>query len=707
MSRVEANVKAKQPRTDEEDVDMANKSDKVVGVGLAHLEAECVYEVGDFLTTLQRKPLSLVCQQLHKKTTDATYGVLYRDLTISNEEYNYWKKIKLTDTLKTRLSKLKTAFIETDGYNDVLPAAVESIEASKATLVRIRVDDPARRCHDNRYGHIRGTGNGGEGEGEGVDEGGKERVVFEKTQQLHLTHTRYLDLVKDRKWRFPSLEVLSVGKVCDEMFVYGVSHLPAVTHIVSASPKITFIKADVIHVTEGDEWQAFTSSLRGCPKLTSISGLHLVPPKKDYREPDRVEYIYDPLGRLTTALDTNWRTQYMKGVDKTITIHHRFSFGPDFSRQLTDRSGPNNFAIPDLLTWAEETKCQIVWMPRGDDRFERSIDDTDFPPQYDDIVIDCGKEGPETTAPAPHGPVGRLITDLTNKCDAVKFVYGGAPLHDTWGQLLTFLAATKLSIHPSDDTTPVRQLPKSIPEWLVAKDQNGNNTHLPAIQHLYINASIYGAHPGNDGAQNNAMPTGAEAARLEQLLGSLAGVRQVWFKAHSVRTVSQCVSYLHTRELDELRISLSWGSGRLPDSSHVPVNSLRVPGLAYPSVKSLCVLNEHRISKGCARSVLSLLMSIKPAQARVDLKLSTESLADTIRYIRCDYALEAFLREAEWKVGSAYDVVSSVCAADAYMDMTRNKKWFINTMKMELVLLEGGKGEKKGKGRTQRGSKPK
>ena len=91
-------------------------------------------------------------------------------------------------------STIKTAFIETDGYKDVLPAAVESIEASKATLIHIGIDDPRRVCHDpNRHDFGRVGKTKGAGEGEGA---GKEPVVFEKTQQLHITHTRYLDLVK-------------------------------------------------------------------------------------------------------------------------------------------------------------------------------------------------------------------------------------------------------------------------------------------------------------------------------------------------------------------------------------------------------------------------------------------------------------------------------------------------------------------------------
>ncbi|CEM17831.1 unnamed protein product [Vitrella brassicaformis CCMP3155] len=656
MSGVEAEA--------EKDIDMANESDEVVGVGLAQLESECVYEVGDFLTTIERKPLSLVCHQLHQKTTDASYGILYRDLTISILEHNYWKKItNLTGTLKTRL-------------------------ASNATLSYIGVDDPERECFFNVFGNREGAG-----EGEGMGEGGREPVVFEKTQQLHLTDTRYLDLAEDRKWAFPSLEVLSVGKV-DQECVDKCNHLPAVTHIVSASPKITSITADVIVVKEGDEWQAFTSSLSGCPKLTSISGLYLVPPENYYSEPDPVEYIYDPLGRLTTALDTNWRTDDMKGVDKTITIHHRFSFGADFSRQLTDRSGPNHFVLQDLLNWADETKCQIVWMPRSPraaDTFEPCIFDKFGPPQYDDVVIDCSKEAPDTKPPAPHGPVGQLIANLTKKCDAVKFVYGGAPLHDTWGQLLTFPAATKLSIYPrDDDTMAVRQVVSSIPEWLVAKDQNGNSTHLPAIQDLYID--IYGS---SNTSHTDSLPTGAEAARLEQLLGGLVGVRRVWLGAKSLRAVSQCMSYLHARELKKLHISLGENPAALPDSSHVPV-----PSLAYPSVKSLRVSNDFsKISKGCARSVLSLLMSIKPAKASIDLTLSTESLAPGQgqdngfdKYVSA--SLKDLRLEAERRVGSAYDVVSSVCNEGSI------------SLRMWLVLKEGGKGEK-GKGGKGGGKKAK
>ncbi|CEL93653.1 unnamed protein product [Vitrella brassicaformis CCMP3155] len=608
---------------------------RVAGVRLAQLEAEIVYEVGGFLTTLERKPLSLVCRQLHQKTTDATYG-----------------------------SKLNAAFIETTGSKWVLEAAVEVIEASNATLTHIRVDDPKRQCHKNRDGNTKGA----------------EPVVFEKTKQLHITHTDYLDLVMDWKWMFPSLEVLSVGKVCGERCLLDgrISHLPAVTHIVSTSRAITSIKADVIDATEGDEWQAFTRSLSGCPNIRSISGIHL--------EEDPNGCIYDSLGRLTTALDTNWRAQHM------IDHHHSPSLLVWCRLQPpADRPrGPNHFSLQDLLTWAEKTKCKIVLMPREDDpRCKRSKILTDTPPQFDDIVIDCSKEGGDTL-PAPHGPVGQLITDLTTECDAVKFVYGGAPLHDTWGPVLTFPTATKLSIHPprdrrrGDPLPPVRQLITSIPEWLVAKDDNGNNTHLPNIQHLCISISSY-THVWRDSADNHSMPTGAEAARLQELLGSLTGVRQVFCDAESLRTVSQCVSYLHARELDELHIRL--GEQELPDASHVPV-----PGLAFPAVKSLHVSNEGQIlSKGCARSVLSLLMSIKPAKASISLRISTESLAGKCRLVESlkEYiepcprdALRALLREAEREVGSAYDVVESWRCVEG----NGYNESYVNWMNMELVL---------------------
>ena len=52
------------------------------------------------------------------------------------------------------------------------------------------------------------------------------------------------------------------------------------------------------------------------------------------------------------------------GVPKTLTFNHRFSFGADSSRQLTDRSGPNHFTLPDLLTWAPGVACSIEWLPQ-------------------------------------------------------------------------------------------------------------------------------------------------------------------------------------------------------------------------------------------------------------------------------------------------------------------------------------------------------
>ena len=64
------------------------------------------------------------------------------------------------------------------------------------------------------------------------------------------------------------------------------------------------------------------------------------------------------------------------------------------------------------------------------------------------------------------------------------------------------------------------------------------------------------------------------------------------------------------------------------------------------------------------------------------------------------------LREAERKVGWVYSVVSSSCEVDMVDD------WYMNTMQMELVLKEGGEGDKggkKGKGgkRSKKGNQAK
>ena len=279
----------------------------------------------------------------------------------------------------------------------------------------------------------------------------------------------------------------------------------------------------------------------------------------------------------------------------------------------------------------------------------------------------------------------------------LKFVYGGSPLPHSWGKLLTVPTATKLSICPRKTyRTPISQLPTSIPDWLVVTDRNGNNSHLPNIKHLYINIR-------GDERDENALPVVAEAGKLKQLLGSLTGVREVWCLAQSLRAMSQYASYLQSCKLDELHICAT-------HPFHTPE-----PGLAYPSVNSLHVFGVS--SKDSAVSVLSLLMSIKPAKASIDLMVTSESLGDFEEFFESDdddefepepapspkEALEAFLRVAEGQVKSAYTVVSSGTEIELEGDLHREWSWE-NTMRMELVLKEGGrqaagKGRKKGQGK--------
>ena len=41
-------------------------------------------------------------------------------------------------------------------------------------------------------------------------------------------------------------------------------------------------------------------------------------------------------------------------------------------------------------------------------------------PEWDDIVIDCGKEVADPPPSAPQGAIAELITNLTTQCDAVR-----------------------------------------------------------------------------------------------------------------------------------------------------------------------------------------------------------------------------------------------------------------------------------------------
>ena len=166
---------------------------------------------------------------------------------------------------------------------------------------------------------------------------------------------------------FPALKKLSVGHATPRLTVWvpdlpvqvdfprvisTCSLLPSLTHIVSTSPQLTSIKAYNIDTVDGTYWRAFTAAIAKCPKLTSIEGLAILSAKAIRRLSDSQDEtntdpryvcmcvcvctdatptppsvclsvclsvsvlktpVYDSLGLLKAALDTNWNKDNMKG----------------------------------------------------------------------------------------------------------------------------------------------------------------------------------------------------------------------------------------------------------------------------------------------------------------------------------------------------------------------------------------------------------
>jgi len=476
---------------------------------------------------------------------------------------------------------------------------------------------------------------------------------------------------------------------------------------VSTSPQLTSIKAWNIDTVDGADWRAFTAAIAKCPKLTSIEGLTILNAKdiqlsdnQDETSSDRSVLktpVYDSLGLLKAALDTNWNKDNMKGVPKTLTFNHRFTLGADFSRQLTDRSGPNHFTLPDLLTWAPGVACNIEWSPRTDNR---ELGRDKVKDGIMDTVIDCSTEVPEAP-PAPHGVTAETVKKVTSTCKKVALSCGGSPLHGTWGALLSFPEATHLAVEAEDlyQPAPASKMVNSIPEFLLETTEapeEGNSRCLPSIEHVH--AQVVRSHSnGHEG-----LPSGAATRELEGLMGSLKRVREASFFVSALSDLSQCISYfsgLH-HSLDKLEVKIdNMVADMLADAAHECE-----AGLSYPQVKSLSVdVGGARLKKDHVRNLLSLILSIRPTRVSLTIDLSTDDLVgdvdlDEEGQSTPEPAFAAFCVECVARVGATYTVLES----DHEVDGDGVDDSFMNTLVLKLEL----KGSTR-KGRSKAKAKPK
>ncbi|CEL98318.1 unnamed protein product [Vitrella brassicaformis CCMP3155] len=571
--------------------------------------------------------------------------------------------------VKKRMGNLQTVNI--DATEGQLPLAVELLQASKATLKYIRIDEPtARRPWE---GGAPGAQGGAAASG----------VVFDGVEELRVTNQLWLETFRRHGWVFPELSKLGVGHVYSSDRYGGAGFqwhhqnthltLPSLTHIVSTSPKLTSIQADVIDTVDGTEWRAFCDAVAGCANLTSIEGLTLLASdeirlsaeqkKADSKHNSVLKRpVYHSLAALTTALNTHWSDEHGldgdikdRGSDgmpspsaaeephtlksesveqvnakgdtertearpRKLSFNHEFVFGASFCRQLKRRLGTDDFTLQDLLEWARGVKCQLEWRQRRedledpDDRPPHPLDisSTTAPARlrWRDVVIDCASKTPTGDATAPKdGLVADLIRVVAKTHEKVDLVSAGFPIDDSWAELLTFPRATHLSVRGGRG---LQKMLEGIPGWLLDVDEGGNNRRLPSVQHLYV--ELLGE-----------LPRGANAGKLQALVGSLKHLRTVRIFGHGLGDMSQCVSYLcPAQPLDKLELFFYEDTGYDVDEAAHKVR----PNLSYPLIAGIfsarinsdpgCI---RGVPRDCVTSMLSMALTMRPSKVDFDLQV--------------------------------------------------------------------------------------
>jgi len=148
---------------------------------------------------------------------------------------------------------------------------------------------------------------------------------------------------------------------------------------------------------------------------------------------------------------------------------------------------------------------------------------------------------------------------------------------------------------------------------MTAVNEDGNNVCFPAVERLESNLAnlSYRAHPPAGAWRFPAGPN-----KLSTLLGNPCHVRSVQFSTSDLSVVSECLSLLPTKCIDELGLEFGY---------HVRVLPETYPPLSSPAVSLLSFGGDDEIelSKDQASSVMSAVTHVRPSKAHLSLQFDT------------------------------------------------------------------------------------
>ncbi|CEL94111.1 unnamed protein product [Vitrella brassicaformis CCMP3155] len=163
----------------------------------------------------------------------------------------------------------------------------------------------------------------------------------------------------------------------------------------------------------------------------------------------------------------------------------------------------------------------------------------------------------------------------------------------------------------------------SIPPWMAEVNSDGSNRCFPSVKYLYADLISTGQNQPGD----SQLPA-AQAGKLRAFFAGLKAVSKVHLMASCVSTVSQFAACLPLKSDDEsdahlgaLTITLGHDAAHLPAASHALVAGLRYPYVPFVEVESL-----HEVSRACVRSLIDLMLAMRPVNAEIEVNVSKDDL---------------------------------------------------------------------------------
>ncbi|CEM01695.1 unnamed protein product [Vitrella brassicaformis CCMP3155] len=562
-----------------------NKPKRYGRPSLCGLPEDVFSHMGSLMTTKMSACLAKVNKDIRTMAIDETSG-LFREFTVTEDEEDSYSKVEDVNKEMQHMDKMKTASV---WASDVESRVVlsEYLESCRTTLESLTLD--VRGCAKE------------------VDASDCD-VAFLKLTFLHPHNSDTIRHIRRRRWIFPALTTLRVGRI------YSDEDAASLVRLLHESPKIERLEGDRIGL-DYRQWADFTAALGRCPYLTTITGLEIDIPSQ-----------FGRLNRLKDALRTHWSsTPEKRGVRKKLEfVTPHLSIGVDY-RQRRIRMAD----VEAFRKWAVDVGCELEWELGG----------------YGWVTLDCSS-GAATVLPAPGGLYGDIATRLAANATIVVLDLGGAPLHESWRHKLICHNATTLEIDIKRGAS-ASEVVDSIPTWLSERKGDGQGATsrcFPAVEQLTVrSSSLFLAE------------LRAASSKLRPFLGRLTTLKRVDLDGvSSFAAASEPLSYFAVGELDEVECCEPIGCV----VCERPADASGTLGDRCPRIHRLT--SSHLRSKAGVAEFIKLALAVRPVSVELVAVLDESELEGKRKATKLA-DLRSFADECAMRVTPHYTVEKSEC----------------------------------------------